>query len=338
MVYRPTTPPGGLDVDGLRRWTEDEFRNVSRGLSDFDVLQLNKNVVPSGPLAGMVAYADGTLWDPGAGEGLYLRTAGGVWLPLFSALPRSYLSGLTLSTAGASATFSCAAGVARDDTNTRDLVLGAALAKTTGAWAVGTGNGGQDVNSFPVIINTWYNAFLIKRLDTGVVDIVVSLSATAPIMPTGYTALRRIGSMKINAASQWTAFVQDGDLFQWVGGAVSDVAALNPGVAAVTRALSVPLGVITIAELQVGFSTTVLASNPASILISDLAVNDIAPTVANATALCYAPAGTANNYYTVARCRTNLNSQVRTRLQISDANIKLNVNTVGWTDARGRTG
>ncbi len=100
MVYRPTVPPAGLDTDGLRRWTEDEFRNVARGLNDF-----------------------GALFDP---------------------TPRGYIAGLTLSTAGASITFTCAAGVARDSTNVGDLVLAAALAKTTAAWAVGNAAGSFD--------------------------------------------------------------------------------------------------------------------------------------------------------------------------------------------------
>lgn len=86
MVYRPTIPPAGLDADGLRRWTEDEFRQMSQGLTNFDLLQLNKIVAPAGPLPGMLAYADGVTWNPGAGEGVYERVAAG-WRRLFEGTP-----------------------------------------------------------------------------------------------------------------------------------------------------------------------------------------------------------------------------------------------------------
>lgn len=247
------------------------------------------------------------------------------------------LFGLTLSTAGASATFGIAAGRAVDSTVIDLMILASAYTKTTAAWAVGTGNGSFDgTGAAPTATAGSYHVHLIKRPDTGVVDILTSNSATAPTLPTNYTLFRRIGSMKTNGSFQWIAFIQDGDLFQWVGGAVADVLATNPGTAAVTRTLSVPTGINVIAQLQVGFSTSVLTSNPAGILISDLAVSDIAASTANATALNYASSGTAANYYTAAQCRTNTSAQVRSRMQISDANIQININTVGWVDRRGR--
>src|SRR6218665_2330902 len=57
-----------------------------------------------------------------------------------SAVFQNYLSGLTLSTAGSSSTFGIAPGVATDSTNVDILTLGSSYTKTTGAWAVGSGN------------------------------------------------------------------------------------------------------------------------------------------------------------------------------------------------------
>jgi len=37
------------------------------------------NVVPSKPRAGDVRYADGSNWNPGSGEGLYLYLSTGAW-------------------------------------------------------------------------------------------------------------------------------------------------------------------------------------------------------------------------------------------------------------------
>jgi hypothetical protein len=85
---------------------------------------------------------------------------------------RGYLSGLVLSTAGASTTFSVATGVAVDDVQKDFMNLSTAISKTTSAWAVGSGNGGIDTGA--VAINTWYHVYLIKRPDTGVVDVLFS--------------------------------------------------------------------------------------------------------------------------------------------------------------------
>jgi hypothetical protein len=73
-----------------------------------------------------------------------------------AAVLRGQLWGLTLSTAGASATFSVAAGEAADSTSVDLMVLPSSISKTTSAWAVGTGNGGLDTGA--IAASTWYHA------------------------------------------------------------------------------------------------------------------------------------------------------------------------------------
>jgi hypothetical protein len=60
-----------------------------------------------------------------------------------------------------------------------------------------------------------YHAYLIKRPDTGVVDVLTSVSATAPTLPTNYMLFRRVGSMKTNGSFQWIKFIQQGNVFYW---------------------------------------------------------------------------------------------------------------------------
>ena len=163
---------------------------------------------------------------------------------------RGYIDGLVLSTAGASASFGIAAGAAADSTNAVMMALVAAITKTTGAWAVGSGSGSLDTGA--IAVSTWYHVHLIRRTDTGVVDVLISLSATAPTLPSPYTQFRRIGSMKTNASSQWTKFIQTDDRFMW-DVPVVDVNATNVGTAAVLRALTVPTGIAVLAHLAVFF-------------------------------------------------------------------------------------
>lgn len=111
-------------------------------------------------------------------------------------VPRSYIQGLTYSNNVADATndIDIAIGCALDGTNVRMIVLGSAITKRLdAAWAVGNNQGGLDTGS---IGNSDYYMWLIERSDTGVVDVLFSLSATAPTMPTGYDYKRRIGWFK----------------------------------------------------------------------------------------------------------------------------------------------
>jgi hypothetical protein len=250
--------------------------------------------------------------------------------PLAQPVLRSYLAGLTLSTAGGSATMTIAAGMATDSTNAATMALASAIGKTTSAWAVGTGNGGLDTGA--IANSTWYHFYLIMRTDTGVVDVLFSTSASAPTMPTNYTYKRRIGSGKTDGSAQWTAFIQDGDYFRWLA-SVLDVNVTNPGTAAVTRTLTVPTGVNVFAIFN-----SFAGSSTAGVIcqFSDLAANDELPSGA-AAPLGNAGVALTNTQLAVAQLiRTNTSSQIRSRLQASDVNTSLLIATLGWNDRRGR--
>lgn len=184
---------------------------------------------------------------------------------LASSLPTyvpGYLFGLTLSTAGSSATFGVAAGSAMNSTATANMVLASAYTKTTSAWAVGSGNGSLDTGA--VANSTWYHVHLIQRPDTGVVDLLTSLSATAPTMPANYTLFRRIGSMKTNGSAQWTSFLQINDWFYIVP--IQDFSGYR---ATALLTLSLPTGVIvqpllTVQSLGGGNSATSISVGPAA--------------------------------------------------------------------------
>lgn len=244
-----------------------------------------------------------------------------------------FLFGCTMSTAGSSATMSISAGRATDSTGVQSMAL-SAIAKTTSAWAVGTAAGGLDTGS--IANSTWYHFHVIRRPDTGVVDVLFSLSATAPTLPTNYTQFRRIGSGRTNGSAQWTAFVQDGDSFSWVT-ATADVAATNPGIAAVTRTLTVPTGVRVLAKINS------IHSNAGTSLISyflttDLSTTDSTPAFAlNTSGPCGVQSGIAQSTMVALEVWTNTSAQIRTRTSNSDANVEHHIKTTGWADDRGRT-
>ena len=109
---------------------------------------------------------------------------------------RGVISGLTYANNVADATndLDIAVGEAMDATNIYWMTLASALTKQSDvAWAVGTNQGGLDTG---VVGNSDYYIWLIARSDTGVVDVLFSLSSTAPTMPTGYDFKRLIGWFK----------------------------------------------------------------------------------------------------------------------------------------------
>jgi hypothetical protein len=156
---------------------------------------------------------------------------------------RNYIVGLRLQYTGAT-TFNVYAGQAASDDNTVMMTRPGNLAKTTAAWVAG--NGGS-LDTGTIGVGNWYHVFLIQRLDTGVTDILISLSLTAPTMPANYTKRRRIGTLLYNAGVL-TSFLQDGDYFYWsVPFATPNAIATTPTL----RGVYVPTGVSVVAMLNV---------------------------------------------------------------------------------------
>ena len=244
------------------------------------------------------------------------------------AVERSYLAGLTLSTAGGSTTFGIAVGAAADSTNTAMMAFSSAYTKTTGAWTLGTGGGclvtGTIANS------TWYSIYEIERPDTGVVDVECDLNAITPTLPTNYTLFRRIGSMLTNGSAQWVQFTQNGDEFLWNTPTLDISATANLPTTAVTETLNdVPTGVVVNALLVGAFGNTGAA---VSLLISALATADVAPAV-NGLGMT---AGTAATLpFGQMSVRTNTTQQIRVRIT-GNANSYLLGTVQGWIDRRGR--
>jgi hypothetical protein len=255
--------------------------------------------------------------------------------PVGSAPIRNYIASLTLSTVGSSPTFSVAPGVAADSTNANMMTLSAQISKTTGTWASGSGNGALDAGT--IANSTWYHVHLIMNVSTKAVDALISLSATTPTLPSGYTVFRRIGSMKTNSTSQWLAFQQDGDEFQWGAPTLDYNEINNPGTSAVTRTINVPTGVRVLARLVCEVQNNGTANAGAQMLLSDLSIPDNAPTNGNQTSLAYA--GSAIIYLGLngsVAVFTNTSAQIRSRMAYSDGNIYFYLGTLGWRDTRGR--
>ncbi len=83
--FSPKPAPGAAfqgvenSLPAFAKWVEQQFDELAKVLGVTSQTQYDKlNAAPAKPRGGMVVYADGTNWNPGAGEGIYAYY-GGVW-------------------------------------------------------------------------------------------------------------------------------------------------------------------------------------------------------------------------------------------------------------------
>src|SRR5262245_35023414 len=92
--------------------------------------------------------------------------------------PRGYIWGLKLSNNGTDALndIDIAAGEAMAESHDEVMTLSGTITKQLDvAWAVGNNQGGLNTGSEAA--STWYEVHLIKRTDTGVVDVMFTTTA-----------------------------------------------------------------------------------------------------------------------------------------------------------------
>lgn len=244
-----------------------------------------------------------------------------------------HLYGCIISNNGSDATndIDIATGSALSADLTTSMVLASALTKRLdAAWAVGTNQGGLDTGS---IANTLYYVWLIKRVDTGVVDVLFSTSASAPTMPTSYTMKRRVGAF-IRSGGAILAFTQgpaDPDIFILAADAVDYSTAPGTASAFTITTSAPPL-------------TTVLFRGSAddndeevNVRFSSFAEADVA--ASNASAITKATGGGVGNTETAGHFAIVTNSSGQIRGRVGAAGVAtVKVRTYGWIDRRGRLG
>ena len=282
-------------------------------------------------ITGATAGAPQRLGLGAAGAALVSNGTDAVWSAPGAPVVRSNLVGLSGSTAGGSGTMTIASGISTDATSVSVMSLASAYTKTTSAWALGTGNGGLDTGA--IANNTWYHWYLIQRTDTGVVDVIFSLSASAPAMPANYTLSRRLFAGLTDGSAHWVNFIQNGDNFRWVT-PVQDYASSVPG--ATTRqskALSVPSGIKVFPVFM--FSVISGGGGGCTALCTSLDEADTAITSSAYDSSTGSP-GSYGVPVRISDLHTDTSRQVGMKINTTDGGF--NALTLGWVDRRGRDG
>lgn len=82
MPFVPTAPPNFADADEAAAWFYAELQRLSKEMSETTAVDLRPIYAePLRPREGMLVFADGTEWNPGAGVGTY-EYSGGAWVKL----------------------------------------------------------------------------------------------------------------------------------------------------------------------------------------------------------------------------------------------------------------
>lgn len=308
------------------------------GIADSAVtLPKIENIAPNNVLGRMTSGAGVVEEIPctAAGRDLIASGSAAIQRTILGVPFRGHIDGAILSNAGGDPDHdvTISDGEAASSSGDYLIRLASPITKRLDAvWAVGNNNGGRDGS---LSGDTWYHVFLIARPDTDVVDVLFSTDAASPSMPTSYTKRRRVGSVYYTGGAI-KGFEQVGNWFEW-NGPVIDVDDGSPGTSAVTRALTVPSGVIVMADITPFHKT---GPTPSNTDFSALHTDD-SPPQPPGTATLVNPGGIVGpgeldkwNPGGRMLIRTNLTNRIRSRA--GDAATRTGIVTHGWYDFRGR--
>lgn len=214
------------------------------------------------------------------------------------------------------------------------MVLASSLTKRIDAvWAVGSGNGGLDTGT---VSDNTYHVWIIQRSDTGVVDALFSLSPTSPNMPSGYDRKRRIASIP-RVGGALLGIIQDGDDFTF-STMQANSTVTNPGTAGNLIITKVPTGIRVKGKFAFGSSAASGAlDSPVYIRVSDPSSVDSPATISNFNFIMFLNSGVQIVIGSELDVFTDTNARVRVRLSGSAGGTVYYLQTIGWTDTRGRS-
>lgn len=215
-------------------------------------------------------------------------------------------------------------GSCMNSSNIYTMTISALLTKKLdAAWAAGNFAGGLFSGSKTA--STWYHVFLIRKTSDGSIDAGFDTSVIAANIPSGYSAYRRLGSIRTDATNLIQQFTQNGNWFIWKN-AVGDVTAASPGTAAVVRTLTVPINIKVMAYLN---SRSDIAS---TVYLSSLDAVDETPGATTPIGTFGSSAGIIIDGAFLVW--TNTSAQIRSRTDAGGTTLR--IATLGWIDLRGQ--
>lgn len=255
---------------------------------------------------------------------------------------RGYIDGLIISNdiSAPATAISVSQGTAAQSAAPYGFITlsGSSLIKTlTSTFTAGNASGCLDTGARTA--STTYHIYIIGQSAVPTAaDILASISASAPTMPSGWDLRRRIGSVITDASNNIVQFAQQGDEFLLLD-PTQNYNSGNIGTTDTNITLDTPNGIRTRAYLSILFS----GGNPGEFLylrspdaISRAASNRYMTSVAGYDGYVY-PSSTYGSNGSTAYVRTNAARQIVAVTNFAAAAGKgIFINTLGWIDPRGK--
>lgn len=247
-------------------------------------------------------------------------------------LPLNHISGLivTNNSTDSEHDIDISIGECRNDDDSADYELTSALTKQLdAAFAEGNNAGGLgDTVSLPT--SGTIHIFAITKDSDGTADVYADTSTSGANVPSGWSVVRRIHSLKTDGSDNIVGF----NAVELSGGQVSvdwDVpsggTANNPGTSAVLVTTNVPTGFQFLAKFSFHYS-----SGSGFVLLTSPDQTDSSPTSSGVFDLINAAGGTDNS--THKNVLTNTSAQVRYRVTVSGGGTNIYYSTHGYIDRR----
>ena len=244
----------------------------------------------------------------------------------------STISGLIPSNAAdADHDITISTGSARDSGDTKTLKLTSAITKRLDAAFV-AGNNVGGLFTGTIAADTTYHLFIIEKDSDGSIDAGFDTSLTAANIPTGFTAFRRVFSLKTNSSSNIAAFnsveAGGGSLKVDLSVRITDVSDTTPGTSANLATLSVPQDIIVLANLSLLLQE---ATDTVLIIVTSPNQTDTVPSDSRSD--LRVSSGSTTSSSSIER-NTDTSGQIRYRSNIGTGLAGFTIVLVSWIDFR----
>jgi len=285
-------------------------------------------------IAGLTSAADRLPYFTGLGTAALatFTAAARKALALSTVLPQRYGGICSNNTTDAANDIDITAGIFHDATRSVYITPAAMTLRIDGGtWVAGTNQPKLDTGSEASGIG--YHIHAIYNATSGASDWLISLSATAPTLPSGYTHSAWVWWIFNDASSVILPFRQDGDVCLYRE-PILDVNDSGPGTSAVLKILTVPLGIKVLAQF---YGVVSGPSAQPSILWSSLDQSDLTPSGSAAPLhnQRQTVVGVSNGQQFFIG--TDTSGQIRYRAINPDASTNVRGATAGWSVNLGRT-
>jgi hypothetical protein len=222
-------------------------------------------------------------------------------------------------------------GIAINDAGTISMSMPSGMRKGLNAnWSGGSGVGGLDVGS--VAASTWYHVFAIYNPTEKITDVLFSGSISNPQMPSGYSAKRRIGSIRTDASANIVRFLQTGDYFAYNTPINVISGAWDGGTTPKILPLTVPVGIKVEAVIGATYQTSGTAGQFVFVAMVD---PDQGGVVTLNNSMLHVPQDAIMT--TIFRVYTDVNGRVlRWGNTTAENDVTVSAWVHGYTDRRGK--